>query len=157
MKSTGEVMGRAHTFAAAYSKAMDAAGIRLPHEGSAFLSVRDQDKAAVLPLAMDLKALGFKLWATRGTAEFLNRYELGVQPINKIKEGSPHCVEALNEGKFQLVINTVYGDRAVHDSKSMRRAALERKIPYATILSSARAMLQSIRQARKGPIEILPL
>ena len=157
MKSTGEVMGRAHTFPAAYSKAMAGAGVHLPLQGSVFLSIRDQDKAAVLPLAMDLKTLGFELWATKGTAEFLNGYELGVKAINKVKEGSPHCVEAIHEGRFQLVINTVYGDRAYHDSKSMRRAALERKIPYATVLSSARAMLQSIRQARRGPIEILPL
>ncbi|MBU6375248.1 MAG: carbamoyl-phosphate synthase large subunit [Bdellovibrionales bacterium] len=157
MKSTGEVMGRAHTFPAAYSKAMAGAGVHLPLKGSVFLSIRDQDKAAVLPLAMDLKNLGFELWATKGTAEFLNGYELGVKAINKVKEGSPHCVEAIHEGRFQLVINTVYGDRAYHDSKSMRRAALERKIPYATVLSSARAMLQSIRQARRGPIEILPL
>ena len=157
MKSTGEVMGRAHSFAAAYSKAMAGAGVHLPLEGRAFLSIRDHDKAAVLPLAMELKSIGFELWATPGTAKFLNGYDLSVQSINKVKDGSPHCVEAIHEGRFQLVINTVYGDRAIHDSKSMRRAALERKIPYATVLASARAMLQSIRQARKGPIEILPL
>jgi carbamoyl-phosphate synthase large subunit len=157
MKSTGEVMGRAHSFAAAYSKAMSGAGVHLPLQGSAFLSIRDQDKAAALLLAMELKSLGFELWATPGTAGFLKGYDLAVNSINKVKDGSPHCVEAIHEGKFQLVINTASGDRSIHDSKSMRRAALERKIPYATVLSSARAMLQSIRQARKGPIEILPL
>jgi carbamoyl-phosphate synthase large subunit len=157
MKSTGEVMGRAHTFAAAYAKAMSGAGMHLPDKGAAFLSIRDHDKAAVLPVAMELKSLGFELWATHGTAKFLNGYDLVVHPINKVKEGSPHCVEAIHEGRFQLVINTAYGDRAFHDSKSMRRAALERRIPYATVLASARAMLQSIRHARKGPIEILPL
>jgi carbamoyl-phosphate synthase large subunit len=157
MRSTGEVMGRAHQFSGAYAKAMAAAGVRLPTGGKVFFSIRDEDKAACLQLAVDLKQLGFELWATGGTADFLNRYELGVTRINKVREGSPHCIEAIQSGTFALVINTVSGDRAYTDSKAMRRAALERKVPYATVLSSARAMLQSIRQLRRGPIEILPL
>jgi carbamoyl-phosphate synthase large subunit len=157
MRSTGEVMGRATKFAGAYAKAMAASGVSLPMGGRALLSIRDDDKAAALPLAVDLRQLGFELWATGGTAEFLNRHDLGVRSIHKVREGSPHCVEAIEQGAFSLVINTASGGRAHSDSKSMRRAALERKVPYATVLSSARAMLQSIRQLKRGPIEILPL
>jgi len=157
MRSTGEVMGRAKKFAGAYAKAMAAAGVRLPMQGKVFFSIRDEDKAACLPLAVDLKQLGFELWATGGTAQFLNQYDLGAKRINKAREGSPHCIEAISQGEFSLVINTASGDRAYTDSKAMRRAALDRKVPYATVLSSARAMLQSIRQLKRGPIEILPL
>jgi carbamoyl-phosphate synthase large subunit len=158
MKSTGEVMGRGRTFAAAYAKALTAAGMKLPSGGKTFLSICDRDKAEILPIARGLKEQGFELWATGKTSEFLNSYDLGVRRVNKVKEGSPHCVEMIREGKFSLVINTTASDEQSNlDSFSMRRAALEQKIPYATVLSSARAMLEGIRKERKGPLEILPL
>lgn len=163
MKSTGEVMGRGRTFAAAYAKAMIAAGMLLPQappqagKGDVFLSIRNEDKAEALAIARGLKELGFILWATKGTAEFLNGYELRVTSINKFTEGSPHCVEAIAQGKFVLVINTTSSEQAIRDSFSIRRAALERKIPYSTVLSSARAMLEGIREQSNGPLEILPL
>ena len=157
MKSTGEVMGRGHTFPAAYAKAMAAAGMQLPRGGSAFLSIRNEDKAEVLSIARGLRELGFKLWATEGTAKFLNSYNLNATPINRVTEGSPHCVEAIAEGKFSLVINTTSDEQAIRDSFTIRRAALERKIPYCTVLSAARAMLEGIRAQAGGPLEILPL
>jgi carbamoyl-phosphate synthase large subunit len=157
MKSTGEVMGRGHTFAAAYAKALTAAGTNLPQSGNAFLCIRNEDKAEILPIAQSLKDLGFQLWGTVGTAKFLNSYELSVKHINKVDEGSPHCVEAIQEGRFSLVINTTSDETAIRDSFSLRRAALERKIPYSTVVSAARVMVESIREQRKGPLEILPL
>ncbi|MCC7442835.1 MAG: carbamoyl-phosphate synthase large subunit [Bdellovibrionales bacterium] len=163
MKSTGEVMGRAKTFPEAYAKALIAAGMALPNlagggkAGRAFLSIRNEDKAEILPIALGLKDLGFELWATRGTAEFLNHYELGAKPINKVAEGTPHCVDAINEGKFELVINTTSDERAIRDSFSIRRAALEKKIPYSTVIASARAMVDAIRARGRGPLEVLPL
>ena len=157
MKSTGEVMGRGKSFAAAYAKALMAAGVQLPLSGSAFLSIRDEDKAEVLPIARKLKELGFKLSATRGTADFLNRYDLGISPINKVSEGTPHCVEAINQGEFALVVNTTSDEIAIRDSFTIRRAALERKIPYTTVLSAARVMVEAIKELKKGPLEILPL
>jgi carbamoyl-phosphate synthase large subunit len=157
MKSTGEVMGRGRTFAGSYAKALIAAGMTLPMKGDVFLSIRNEDKAEALTIARGLRDLGFTLWATRGTAAFLNSYDLGVQPINKVTEGTPHCVEAIQEGKFALVINTTSDEQAIKDSFSIRRAALERKVPYSTVLSSARAMLEAIREQKKGPLEILPL
>jgi carbamoyl-phosphate synthase large subunit len=157
MKSTGEVMGRGRTFAAAYAKAMAAAGMELPLSGAAFLSIRDEDKAELLTIARGLKEIGFELWATEGTAKFLNRHDLEAKPINKVADGSPHCVDAIREGRFSLVINTTSDEVAIRDSFSIRRAALERKVPYSTVVASARAMLLGIREMRKGPLEPLPL
>ena len=157
MKSTGEVMGRGHTFAGAYAKALTAAGMPLPKGGDAFLSIRNEDKAEILPIAQGLADLGFQLWATDGTAQFLNEYALGVKRINKVDQGAPHCVDAIQNGKFGLVINTTSDDVAIRDSFSIRRAALERKTPYCTVVSAARAMLMGIREECKGPLEILPL
>ncbi len=157
MKSTGEVMGRARNFPAAYAKAMAAAGMPLPQGGKAFLSIRNEDKAEMLLIATGLRDLGFELYATAGTAQFLNGHRLGVKPINKQHEGSPHCVEAIRDGKFALVINTTSDEIAIRDSFSIRRATLERKVPYSTVVASARAMLQGIRETRDRTPEVLPL
>lgn len=157
MKSTGEVMGRGKVFAGAYAKALEAAGMQLPQSGNVFLSIRNEDKAEILPIARGLRDLGFKLVATEGTAKFLESYHLQPRRINKVYEGSPHCVDSIRSGEFQLVINTVSDERAIQDSFSIRRAALERKVPYCTVSSVARAMLDGIREKRKGPLEILPL
>jgi carbamoyl-phosphate synthase large subunit len=157
MKSTGEVMGRGRSFAGAYAKALAAAGMPLPTSGQAFLSIRNEDKAEILPIARGLREMGFQLVATDSTAKFLNGYDLGVARINKVHEGSPHCVEAIRDGKFSLIINTTSDEQAIKDSFTIRRAALERKVPYSTVLSAARAMVQAIREQRRGPLEILPL
>ncbi len=157
MKSTGEVMGRAKSFAGAYAKALVAAGVELPKKGNAFLSIRDEDKAEILPIARGLRELGFQLWATLGTEKFLNGYGLEVKRINKFSEGSPHCVEAIQQDLFSLIINTTSNEFAIRDSFSIRRAALERKIPYTTVVSAARMMVEAIREERKGPLEVLPL
>jgi carbamoyl-phosphate synthase large subunit len=154
MKSTGEVMGRASTFAEAYAKALEAAGMPLPTEGAAFLSIRNEDKAGILPIAFSLNALGFELWATSGTAEFLQSHKLPVHAINKVMEGSPHCVEAILSGKFSLIINTTSDEKAIKDSFSIRRAALEKKLPYSTVLASARAMVDAIQQKQRGDWEV---
>jgi carbamoyl-phosphate synthase large subunit len=148
MKSTGEVMGRAHTFAEAYAKALLGAGTRLPREGRVFISVRDEDKPAILPLAQNLEELGFEIHSTGGTCDFLRKNQIDVKRINKVAEGSPHCVDAIRAGDFAFVINTTSDENAVVDSFTIRRAALERKMPYSTVLSSAKAMLHSIRELK---------
>ncbi len=157
MKSTGEVMGRGRTFAAAYAKAITAAGMPVPAGGTVFMSIRDEDKAETLTIARGLVDLGFKLAATTGTAKFLNSHALDVKQVNKVSEGGPTCVDAIRKGEFSFVINTVSGESATRDSFSLRRAALERKVPYCTVMSAARAMLQAIREVKKGPLEPLPL
>ena len=151
MKSTGEVMGRAHTFAEAYAKALLAAGTRLPRTGRVFISVRDEDKPAILPMARHLTEIGFEVHSTGGTAEFLMKNDVRVQRINKVSEGSPHCVDAIREGRFAFVINTTADENAVVDSFTIRRAALERRMPYSTVIASARAMLHSIRELTNHP------
>ncbi len=139
MRSTGEVMGIARTFERAYGKALTAAGVRLPSKGTAFISVQDADKPAAAVVARRLRALGFELVATDGTARYLERARIPAERINKVAEGSPHTVDAMREGKIALVVNTTRGARAVRDSYSIRRAALLANIPYFTTLSAALA------------------
>ena len=157
MKSTGEVMGRGRTFAEAYAKAMYASGMTVPKTGAVFLSVRDEDKAEILPIARGLRECGFDLWGTKGTAKFLNTYDLRCQTVNKVREGSPHCVDAIREGRFSLAINTVSDELAIRESFAIRRAVLENKVPYATVVSAARAMLQAIQAVQAGPLEVMSL
>lgn len=158
MKSTGEVMGRGKTFASAYAKALIAAGMKLPREGTVFLSIRDEDKNEILPVAKDLSALGFQLVATSGTAQFLNENKVKTDVINKVTQGSPHCVEAIVSGKFQLIINTVSEDeQSIKDSYPIRRTALEKKVPYLTVLTAALTITQAIRALQNESLEILPL
>ncbi len=157
MKSTGEVMGRDPTFAGAYAKAMAGAGTSLPLAGNVFLSIRDEDKDEIIGVAKNLHDLGFKLWATKGTAFFLSKNNIPARPINKVQEGSPHCVQAIEEGRFSLIINTTSNEQAIKDSFSIRRAALERKVPYATVVSSAKAMLEGIREERVQGLGVSPV
>jgi len=157
MKSTGEVMGRSKSFAIAYQKALEGAGLRLPHKGKLFLSVRNEDKAEALSIAEQFTHLGFSIVATRGTAKFLNENGLQVESVLKLSEGSPNCVEAIKKGEYQLLVNTVSDSAAEKDGFSIRRAALERKVPYATVLSSAWAMLLAIEKLQEERIEVEPL
>jgi len=131
--------------------------MKLPLTGNVFLSVRNEDKAEALSIARSLQDMGFKLFATSGTSKFLNTHYLTVETIARAGEAIPSCVDLIRAGKFSLVINTASDLKAIRDSFTMRRAALEQKIPYANIISSARAMIQAIREEKKGPLEILPL
>lgn len=157
MKSTGEVMGRGKTFASAYAKAMTAAGMRLPTKGNVFFSIRNEDKAEALSIARGFQELGFKIFATHGTAKFLNSHFLTVTETKKSIEGSPNCVDQIRAGFFDLVINTASDYLSVKDSFVIRRAVLERKVPHANVIASARAILQGVREEQRGPLEILPL
>ena len=132
MKSTGEVMGVDQSFAMAFVKAQFAAGNILPETGTVFLSVRDRDKPALLPIARQLVESGFSLVATRGTCAFLQQHGLSVEMVNKVLEGSPHIVDALQAGSIDLVINTTEGAQSIQDSFSIRRSALECQVPYFT-------------------------
>ncbi|MBI2343513.1 MAG: carbamoyl-phosphate synthase large subunit [Deltaproteobacteria bacterium] len=145
MRSTGEVMGIGATFAEAFAKAQDASGNRLPRGGTIFLSVRDTDKTALLPLARRLVAHDYTLVATRGTAEALLAAEIPVTIIRKVKEGSPHIVDALQEGTIALVVNTTeHAPGVLADSFSIRRTAMERGIPHVTTLATASAAVEAM-------------
>jgi carbamoyl-phosphate synthase large subunit len=157
MRSTGEVMGLAPTFEQAFAKAQLGAGVRLPLEGTAFLSIRDADKRAMLPLARRLLEMGFRLLATRGTAARLREAELAVDVVNKVLEGRPHCVDAIRSGDIQLVINTAAGAQSVADSYTIRRDALTHGIPHYTTIAGARAAVSAIGTLKAGSLDVAPL
>ncbi len=145
MKSTGEVMGGALTFGSAFAKAQLAAGLRLPTEGAAFISVNNYDKPAVVPIARDLKAAGFKLVATRGTANFLRAHGLDADIVFKVNEGRPHVGDEILNNRVQLVINTPLGRESFFDDRTVRRIAMMHGVPCITTLTGAAAAVNAIR------------
>ncbi len=150
MKSTGEVMGIDRTFAMAFAKAELAAATDLPASGAAFISVRDEDKEGVRTIAKSLTQMGFDLIATRGTAQYINALGLRCTPINKVAQGSPHVVDLMREGRIAMVINTPEsGTKA--DSFSIRRTALELRLPFFTTIAGAQAAVTAIVALREGP------
>ncbi|MCL4471884.1 MAG: carbamoyl-phosphate synthase large subunit [Gammaproteobacteria bacterium] len=149
MKSTGEVMGVGMTFAEAFVKSQLATGAKLPAGGRAFISVRGGDKEKVQDIARNLAALGFALVATRGTAAALSEAGLAVTAINKVHEGRPHIVDMIKNGEISLIVNTVEDKRGVHDSYTMRNAALQNKITYYTTLAGARAACAGIQHMKE--------
>ncbi|MDB4963646.1 MAG: carbamoyl-phosphate synthase, large subunit, partial [Myxococcales bacterium] len=157
MRSTGEVMGIDSTFARAFMKSWIAAGGKLPMTGTAFLSVREQDKPALVEIARRLVNLSFDLVATHGTAAYLRERGLQCKGINKVAEGRPHCVDAMDNHEIALVINTTEGMQAIQDSQSLRRAALMNNIAYQTTLRGARAALEAIAVAKRGDLRVAPL
>jgi carbamoyl-phosphate synthase large subunit len=145
MKSTGEVMGGAPTFGSAFAKAQLAAGLRLPSEGAAFISVNNYDKPAVVPIARDLKAAGFRLIATRGTANFLRAHGLNAEIVFKVNEGRPHVGDEILNNHVQLVINTPLGRESFFDDRTVRRIAMMHGVPCITTLTGAAAAVNAIR------------
>ena len=139
MKSTGEVMGVGRTFGEAFAKSQLGAGAALPAGGTAFVSVRDRDKAEVVEVARALAELGFDLVATRGTAAALEAAELPCRRVNKVTEGRPHIVDMLKNDEIHLIVNTTEGKQAIADSYSIRRTALQHRVAYTTTIAAARA------------------
>jgi carbamoyl-phosphate synthase large subunit len=157
MRSTGEVMGIGDTFVRAYIKAQLAAGVTLPGAGTAFLSVRDADKPALVAMARRLAALGFDLLATHGTARHLHEHGIDCRGINKVLEGRPHCVDAMDNGEIALVVNTTEGVQAILDSQSLRRGALRNGIAYFTTMRGAEAAVEAIALSRSEALQVAPL
>jgi carbamoyl-phosphate synthase large subunit len=157
MKSTGEVMGIDADFGRAFAKSQLGSGTELPLQGCVFVSVRDQDKEAVVEACRQLVAWGFDLVATRGTAKKLQEEGLPVTAINKVQEGRPDIVDKMRSGGVQLVFNTTEGAQAISDSFSLRRTALTHTIPYYTTVAGARAAVQAIGALRQGCLEVAPL
>jgi carbamoyl-phosphate synthase large subunit len=157
MRSTGEVMGVAPDFPAAFAKAQAAAGARLPRTGTVFLTVTDSDKAGAVGIAAQLHDLGFSIVATRGTAAAIARMGIPVQPLNKIAEGSPHVVDWIERGDVDLVINTPTGTAARTDGYEIRGAATARGIPCITTLSGGMAAARAIAAGRHGAPAVVSL
>ena len=157
MKSTGEVMGLDASFERAFAKAQLGAGVKLPLSGTAFLSVRETDKAACVGVARRLVDSGFSIVATRGTAARLREAGIEARVVNKVLEGRPHCVDAILSGTIQLVINTASGAQSVTDSFDIRRSALTHGLPHYTTIAGARAAAHAIAALKTGTLEVAPL
>ena len=157
MRSTGEVMGISSTFGLAFAKAQLGAGQRLPREGSVFISVNDQDKRHVAPVARDLAAAGLKIIATRGTAAALTRAGIEIEAVFKVNEGRPNIVDLVKNGKVRLIINTPLGRESFYDEKSIRRAAVRYNVPCITTLSAASAAARGIRAMAGHAAEVAAL
>ncbi|MEP4032601.1 carbamoyl-phosphate synthase large subunit [Roseibium polysiphoniae] len=157
MRSTGEVMGLNGAFSTAFAKSQIACGTGVPEEGTVFVSMRDQDKSAVVEAVRSLEGSGFKIIATSGTQKFLEEQGIACSKINKVLEGRPHIVDAIKNGDVQLVFNTTEGAQALADSRSMRRAALLNKVPYYTTLAGSVAAAKGIVAYKSGSLEVRPL
>ena len=153
MKSTGEVMGIAADFPAAFGKAQSAAGIALPREGTVFITVTDTDKPAATQLAARFHDLGFRVIATRGTAQAISRMGVPVTGINKIADGSPHVVDYIRNREVDLVINTPTGSGARSDGYEIRTAAIREGIPCVTTMTGASAAARAIFAQRDEAAE----
>jgi carbamoyl-phosphate synthase large subunit len=157
MKSTGEVMGIDRDYNAAFAKSQIGGGAKLPKNGTVFVSVRDADKPRILESVRLLGTLGFQLIATSGTQRYLAENGVLAARINKVAEGRPHVVDAIKNGRVQLVFNTTEGATALADSRPLRRAALLHKVPYYTTLSGAVAAAQGIKAYLGGDLEVRAL
>ena len=157
MKSTGEVMGIDKDLKAAFAKAQIAAGNKLPLTGTAFISVKDDDKSKIVNVAKKLIKLGFNLISTAGTNDFLNKNELKSNMVKKVKDGSPNIIDLIKDNKIDLVINTTLSSKEIIESFSIRRTSLVKQIPYFTTLSGAIAGVDAIEYMIKDDIKVKPL
>ena len=157
MKSTGEVMGVDKNFPVAFLKSQMAAGNILPSKGSVFISVRDEDKENILFICQLLEKLKYKIFATKGTANFLNKFCIKSHSINKVNEGKPHIVDFIEKNKINLIINTTSGSKSIADSLSIRRTALRNKIPYFTTISAAKIAITGLNIMKELKIKVKSL
>ena len=157
MRSTGEVMGVGASFGAAFAKAQMGVGLHVPTQGKAFLSVNDNDKANLVPIAQGLARLGFELVATRGTAHYLQQRGLVCGTVFKVLEGRPHVVDLMKNDEIALLVNTPLGRDAHQDEKTMRQVATQRGLPLITTLSGAHAMVEAIQAMRAGELDVISL
>ncbi len=157
MKSTGEVMGIDSDFGWAFVKSQAGAGAILPTTGTAFLSVKSEDRAGAYDVARRLVALGFRIMATSGTAAYLTEQGMQVDVVNKVQEGRPHIVDHIKNGEVALVVNTVRTASAQTDSLSIRREALHKGVPYYTTMRGALAAVMGIEALLKKGLAIRAL
>ncbi|CAH0351043.1 carbamoyl-phosphate synthase large subunit [Sphingobium sp. CECT 9361] len=157
MKSTGEVMGIDGDFATAFAKAQMGAGTMLPTSGTVFISVKDSDKAVILPAARKIVAQGFAIIATGGTARFLEENGIPVETANKVAQGRPHIVDRITDGGVDLIFNTTEGWQSLKDSQSIRACALKQRIPSFTTAAASVAAVDAIEALLARPLEVRSL
>jgi len=154
MRATGEVMGLADTFGAAFYKSQEAAGAALPLDGNILLTVSDKDKKDLLGIARELVSLGFSILATENTGKFLEENGIKAMTLKKLHEGRPNILDSIKNGEIKLIINTPIGKYSQYDDSYIRKEAIQRKVPYVTTIAAAKASVEGIK-ARKGR-EIAP-
>ena len=157
MKSTGEVMGIDRDYPRAFAKAQLGAGMRLPTEGTVFVSVKDSDKPLMLPAVKDLVKEGFRIVATSGTHKYLADAGLPVEIVNKVAEGRPHIVDKIIDGEIALIFNTTEGWQSLKDSQSIRASALTSKVSIFTTAAASVAAAQAIVAIRGSQLEVRSL
>jgi carbamoyl-phosphate synthase large subunit len=157
MHSTGEVMGHAAHFGHAFAKSQIAAGVPLPESGAVFVSVNDYDKSAALKLARDLSRLGFRLFATPGTAEYFRKTGLPVQTAAKLSGGSPNALDLIQSGAIQMILNTPLGAQTHSDGAQIRSAAIAANVPLLTTLSAAAAAVAAIKAVQQKELHYCSL
>ena len=155
MKSTGEVMGVGGSFAEAYARAQEGAGVALKRGGAALLSLRDADKPASVDLARMLQDKDFELVATHGTASFLARHGVSCRRINKVREGRPHIVDLICNGEVNLIVNTSEGRASILESHEIRSEAVRNNVTYFTTLAAAEAACRAIDHFGAGGVSRL--
>ncbi|MGD2271921.1 MAG: carbamoyl-phosphate synthase large subunit [Desulfobacterales bacterium] len=153
MRSTGEVMGIATTFGEAVFKAYQSTGIIIPKSGTVFISVNENDKARMLPIAENLFKLGYKLVATRGTAAYIASRGIPIDTVTKVSEGRPNIVDDIKNGAIGLIINTPLGQRSRRDEYPIGWAAIKNRVPFITTLSAAEAIVRGLKAQKKKPFE----
>lgn len=157
MRSTGEVMGISGDFWSAFAKAEIASGVRLPKGGRAFVSVKEDDKGAIIDVARRLRRLGFEVVATRGTARVLRQAGVEVTQVNKVREGRPHILDRIFDGEIHLICNTTLGVASTGDSRQIRRQAILQGIPYYTTLEGAMAVVGALERLATQPLSVQSL
>ena len=157
MRSTGEVLGMAGSFGLAFAKAEEAAGSRLPTEGTILISVATPDKKGVVAVARKFSELGFKIRATHGTHAYLQKNGISSEMILKMHEGRPNIADAITNHELQLVINTPAGKESITDDSYIRKTAIKYKVPYITTLAAAAAAATGIEESRKGSEDVTSL
>jgi carbamoyl-phosphate synthase large subunit len=157
MRSTGEVMGIDENFELAYAKSQIAAGCPPPTSGTAFISVRDGDKQAILPIARMLVDCGFELIATAGTYEWLFKADIPALLISKLAEGRPNIMDYIKNGKVQLIINTPTRKGPATDEGKIRALSVIYKVPIVTTITGAHATARAIQALRNGDWGVKPL
>jgi carbamoyl-phosphate synthase large subunit len=154
MKSTGEVMGIDNVFGRAFAKSQLSTGIILPKTGTVFISVKDSDKQKTVAIGKDLIGMGYRLIATKGTGTYLEKNGIKISFINKVLEGSPHIVEAIESNEIDIVINTSFGEQSIKDSFSLRRGSLNKNLPYCTTMAGASALVKALQYVIEDDLSV---
>jgi carbamoyl-phosphate synthase large subunit len=157
MRSTGEVMGMADSFGAAFAKAQMGAGASLPLTGTAFISVNDSDKQNALRVARRLHELGFRIVATRGTASYLTDAGVQCERVFKVNEGRPNVVDLIKSDAIDLIVNTPLGRSSFYDEKAIRRAAMNYGVVTFTTLTGASAAVSAIASLKQEKLKVISL